>query len=168
MGRPHNFGEYSAAHRERAFFDAPETSSLQIALSPRTQPIDMNSSSSPQHPSLQEAPSFHSIIQKARSHKPSHRPNLLFVVLQLQQMVARYFLCLSVRPLPTPASSARVVGGWNSFVSVAFGSYDTISGLLLMSLVYISNHVAFSRTFLRFSLQKLTKTTWPRGIKQRR
>ena len=67
-------------------------------------PTDKNSSSSPQHPSLHKDPSFHSLIQKARSHNPSHRPNLLSVVLQLQQTVSRYFLCLSALPLPAPAS----------------------------------------------------------------
>jgi len=56
-------------------------------------------------------------------------------------------------------SSAQAAGRWNSFVSVAFGSDDTISGLLLISLVYISNFVVFFRTFLqsRVSLQKPTK-----------
>jgi len=63
---------------------------------------DLNSSS--QCRSLHRDPSFHALIQKARSHNPSHRPNLLSVVLQLQQTVARYFLCLSVLPLPAPAS----------------------------------------------------------------
>lgn len=63
-----------------------------------------NLNSDSQHPSLQEDPSFHSLIEKARSHSPSHRPNLLSIVLQLQQTVARYFLCLSNLPLPAPAS----------------------------------------------------------------
>lgn len=67
-------------------------------------PTDTNSTSSSQSPSLHKDPSFHSLIQKARSHNPSHRPNLLSVVLQLQQTVARYFLCLSALPLPAPAS----------------------------------------------------------------
>jgi hypothetical protein len=67
-------------------------------------PTDPNSNSTSQHPSLHEDPSFHSLIQKARSHNPSHRPNLLSIVLQLQQTVTRYFLCLSTLPLPAPAS----------------------------------------------------------------
>lgn len=67
-------------------------------------PTDTNSTSSSQSPSLHKDPSFHSLIQKARSPNPSHRPNLLTVVLQLQQTVARYFFCLSALPLPAPAS----------------------------------------------------------------
>src|SRR5258706_660241 len=65
---------------------------------------DADSNSSSRFSSLNKDPSFHSLIQKARSHNPSHRPNLLTVVLQLQQTVARYFLCLSALPLPVPAS----------------------------------------------------------------
>ena len=67
-------------------------------------PTDTDSNSSSQFSSLNKDPSFHSLIQKARSHNPSHRPNLLTIVLQLQQTVARYFLCLSALPLPVPAS----------------------------------------------------------------
>ena len=63
-----------------------------------------NSNSKWQHPSLHEDPSFHSLIEKARSHNPSHRPNLLSIVLTLQQTVTRYFLYLSNLPLPAPAS----------------------------------------------------------------
>lgn len=67
-------------------------------------PTEADSNSSSRFPSLNKDPSFHSLIQKARSHNPSHRPNLLTIVLQLQQTVARYFLCLSALPLPVPAS----------------------------------------------------------------
>lgn len=65
---------------------------------------DTDSNSSSRFASLSKDPSFHSLIQKARSHNPSHRPNLLTIVLQLQQTVARYSLCLSALPLPVPAS----------------------------------------------------------------
>jgi hypothetical protein len=67
-------------------------------------PTDTDSSTSSQHPSLHRDPSFHSLIQRTRSHNPSHRPNLLTIALQLQHTVARYFLCLSALPLPAPAS----------------------------------------------------------------
>jgi len=68
-------------------------------------PTDPNSKSSSQRPpSLHQDPPFRSLIQKTRSHDPSHRPNLLSIVLHLQQAVAGYFLSLSNLPLPPPAS----------------------------------------------------------------
>lgn len=70
----------------------------------RNYSTDPNSSSTSQHPSLRQDPSFRSLIQKTRSSNPSYRPNLMSIVLQLQQVVTRYFLYRSKFPLPAPAS----------------------------------------------------------------
>ena len=96
-----------ALENTRPLVGAMSTSTARSSA-PASHSISQNHSTNPdsnsQHPSLLQDSFFQSLIQEARSHNPSHRPNLLPIVLHLQQAVARYFLYRSKLPLPAPAS----------------------------------------------------------------